>query len=148
MSAPPPQMLAILSRTRLTEMLAPTYGAARNIDVNEAYTRLETALRDLSLIHSLQSTTWQALQEAEPSLSREDLIAKVDKKLSKRRAFKAAKTSRKDEGALTALTVRFDVGAGVSSGEAWDLLESTEGQALLARGVALAGKHLAAELLR
>src|SRR5947209_7941737 len=46
----PMRFLGLVTRTQLVEMLAHTYAEAKNIDPNEAYTRLETSLKQLRLI--------------------------------------------------------------------------------------------------
>jgi hypothetical protein len=148
MSAAPRRFLALLTRGQLAEMLAPTYAALRNVDTNEAHARLEPALRDLRLIEGLQRETWRALRTAKTKLEEEELLDLVAKKLGKARRFKAAKAKGAGEGALAAVIVLVDTGAGVSSGEAFALLDTREGEALLERGLAILGDHLAAELLR
>jgi hypothetical protein len=144
----PTRFLGIVTRTQLAEMLAQTYAAARNIDPNEAYTRLDVALKTLRLIEGVQQSTWSALRAKKPDLDPSALVELVAKKLEKPRRFKALKPKRADEGGLAALTVLIDVGASVSSGEAWDLLETAEGEKLLHAGFRAIGEHLAAEMLR
>ncbi len=130
-------------------MLAPTYASAKNIDPNEAYGRLEAALKNsLGLIEGVQNETWRSVLEAKPNLESDALLDLCSTKMSRRKAYKALKPQRKDEGAFAALTIMMDYGAGVSSGEALDLLESPEGQQMLQRGYKLLGKHLAQEILR
>lgn len=142
------RFLALLTRAQLTEMLAPTYAKLKNIDPNEAYTRLESSLRQLELIEGLQQATWDALAKAKPDLDDQGRVDLVAKKLSKTRRYKPVTVKSADEGAFIALSVLIDRGAGVGSGEALDLLETPGGQKLLARGFGLIGAHLAKELLR
>jgi hypothetical protein len=148
MPAFPTRFLGLVTRSVMAEMLAHTYAEARNIDPNEAYTRLDTALRDLKLIEGVQHAIWNALRALKPDLDDPALVEHVAKRLEKPRRYRAYKPKRADQGALTALTVLVDMGASVSSGEAADLLQSTEGQRLLQRGFALIGEHLAREMLR
>jgi hypothetical protein len=129
-------------------MLAHTYAQARNIDPNEAYTRLDVALKNLRLIEGVQQAIWNALREKKQDLEPNAVVDLVAKKLEKPRRFKAFKPKRADEGGLAALTILIDVGASVSSGEAWDLLETAEGEKLLRAGFKGIGEHLATEMLR
>ncbi len=136
-----------MTKNQLAEMLAPTYAVLSSIDPNEAFTRLEPALKDLDLISSVQNSVWTALEKAkaEPADALLDLVAK---KLTKPRKFKAAIIPGKDEGAWIALGLYLSLFAGVASGEAADLLETDRGQQLLDRGFELLGLHLAKELIR
>ncbi len=147
MSRPPQRFFSLLTKNQLAEMLAPTYAALASIDPNEAYTRLEPALKDIELIGAVQVAIWNALGKVrvEPSDALLDLVAK---KLSKPRKFRAPSIGGKDEGPWTAMGIYFGLYAGVASGEAADLLETDEGQKLLDRGFDLLGAHLAKELLR
>lgn len=142
------RFLALLTRSQLTEMMAPTYAKLKNIDPNEAYTRLEGSLRQLPLIEGLQKATWDALADTKEDLNEEALVELVAKKLGKPRRFKPATVKTADEGAWIALSVLMDQGAGVGNGEAMDLLDTPGGQKLLKSGFGLAGRHLAKELLR
>lgn len=148
MSRLPIRYLALVTRNQLAEMLAKTYAKLKDIDANDAYRRLEVALRDLELIEGLQGATWEALHEKKAGVEDAAMVELVAKKLTKPRRFKPASWRANDEGAWLALGVLIDRGAGVSSGEALDLLESSGGQVLLKKGLRLAGQHLAAELLR
>lgn len=47
---------------------------------------------------------------------------------------------------MAALTILMDEGAGLSSGEAFDLLESADGQRMLEAGFAAIGRHLAKQV--
>ena len=146
--AAPSRFLALVTRNQLAEMFAPTYARARNIDPNEAYTRLEVALRDLRLIEGLQQAAWRGLRTRKPALDDGAILDVVSTKLAKRRQYKPVPSGRSSEGAIAALIVLVDLAAGVGSGESYDLIESPEGELLLARGFELTGGHLAGELLR
>lgn len=148
MSSYPMSYIALVTRNRLAEMLAPTYGAIRNVDLNESWQRLDDALRDLRLIEAVQAATWVALQELRPELEPTTLIAKAQKTLDKRKTWKPATRRRKDEGAWIALSVRIDEAAGLASSEALSLLDTDDGQDLLDRGLDLLGAHLASQMIR
>lgn len=148
MPALPTRFLGLVTRTQLAEMLAQTYAEARNIDPNEAYTRLDTALRNLRLIEGVQQGIWAALEAKKPDLAPAELVEAVAKRLSRPKKFKAVKAKSGSEGALAALTVLIDFGASVSSGDAMNLLESPQGEKLLREGFRIIGGHLAAEMLR
>lgn len=145
MSRVPISFAALTTRVRLAEMLAPTYAAARNIDLNEAYTRLEEAFGLLQLIEGVQRGFWRALCEDE-RLSEAEIVDRVGKRMAKRQRYSAFKPTRKDEGPMAALTILMDEGAGVSSGEAYELLESEEGQRMLESGFVALGRHLAKQV--
>jgi hypothetical protein len=146
-TALPTRFLGIVTRTQLAEMLAQTYATAKNIDPNEAYTRLDASLKQLRLIEGIQRGIWSALEAKKPNLSPQELVELVAKKLDKKK-FKALKPKRAEEGPLAALTILIDMGAQVSSGEAMDLLDRAEGEKLLREGFRIIGAHIASEMLR
>lgn len=150
MHRPSPRFLSLVTRTALPEMLAPTYAKVKNLDPNEAYARLELALADLRLLDNIQLAIWQSLEAERAGMDEPAMVAHLEKRLSRKKSkrFKPLTWRAKDEGALVALTVAFDRGAGVASGEAVDLLLSPGGQTLFDAGIALVGRHLAKELLR
>ncbi|MCK6550559.1 hypothetical protein L6R52_32275 [Myxococcota bacterium] len=145
----PVRFLGLVTKNTLSEMLAQTYAEAKNVDPNEAYQRLEVALKsDLRLIEGLQSATWRALVQKKPSLDDKALTEHVAKRLEKARRFQALKPKRADQGPLAALMVLIDQACGYSTGEAASLLYSPQGEQLLAKGFELAGNHLAHEMTR
>ncbi len=144
----PLALMAILGRERLAEMLAASYARVKNVDLNEAYLRLEPAMRQLALISGLQEATWEALRESKPEWDEATLLARLERKLAKSKRFKAAQVNARDEGPWLAWCFLVDKGAGILSGEGLDLLETPDGQKLLLKGFRLAGQHLAKELLR
>jgi hypothetical protein len=148
MGALPMRFLGLVTRHALAEMLAQTYGEVRNIDPNEAHLRLDTALSDVRLIEEIQIATWNALANARPKLDPDQLTELVAKKLARTRTFKALKPPRSAEHGLAALAVAIDGRVGVSSGEALDLLETKQGQALMKSGIKLVGEHLAKSILK
>jgi hypothetical protein len=145
----PTRFLGLVTRTVLVEMIVQTYAEAKNIDPNEAYTRLDTALKsDVKLIGGLQQAIWSGLRAKKPALADVDLVEHVAKRLEKPKRFKALKPKRAESGALAAVTIAMDAGAGFAGGEARDLLYSPEGEKLYAAGIKLLGDHVAAEMLR
>jgi hypothetical protein len=144
----PTRFLGLVTRTALAEMLAHTYADAKNIDPNESYSRLDTALHNLKLIEGVQQAIWHALIAKKEKLDDKELIEHLAKKLEKPRRYKAWRPKRNEQGPAAALAVLIDMGASVSSGEAVDLLYRPEGEKLLAEGFRLVGEHLASELLR
>ncbi|MCA9550878.1 MAG: hypothetical protein KC933_12665 [Myxococcales bacterium] len=148
MSRPSPRFLSLVTRSALPELVAPTYAKLKNLDPNEAYQRLEQALRDLSLLDQIQQATWRAAEAEKAGMDEAALVEHIAKRLAKNKKFKAAPMKSVDEGEWVALSVALDAGAGVASGEARDLLDSPGGQALLRKGMARLGAHLAKELLR
>jgi hypothetical protein len=147
MSRPPQRFYSLITKNQLAEMLAPTYAVLSTIDPNEAYSRLEPALKDVDLITSLQGAIWDGLTRAKAESS-EAILDAVAKKLAKTKKFKAAAVTGKEEGAWIAFGLYLSLYAGVASGEAADLLETDRGQELLERAFELLGNHLAKELLR
>lgn len=148
MTAVPRRFLAQLTRHQLAEMLAPSYAELRNIDVNEAHLRLEPALRSLRLIEGLQRGTWRGLEELKPNLGEDAILELVTKKLAKNKRFQPIKRKAAEEGPIAALTVLIENGAGISSGEAFSLLDSPQAEVLLEKGFLIIGRHLARELAR
>jgi hypothetical protein len=140
--------MGLVTRTHLAEMLAQTYATSKNIDPNEAYTRLDTSLKQLRLIEGIQKATWSALETKKPDLAPDALVELVAKKLERPKKFKAYKPKRSEEGPLAALTILIDMGASFATGEAMDLLDSPEGEKLLREGFRAIGNHLAGEMLR
>ena len=145
MSRVPTSFAALTTRVRLAEMLAPTYAALRNVDVNEAYGRLEESFGRLQLIEGVQLGFWRALTE-DDERDEAALVARVAKRMDKRQRYSAFKPKAKDEGPMAALTILMDEGAGLSSGDAFDLLESSEGQRMLEAGFDVIGRHLAKQV--
>ena len=140
--------LALLTRNRLAQLLTETYAKARNVDPNEAYARLDEALKGLRLIRGLQNATWIAMQDIRPDLPPDKLVARAESALSRRKNFKAFRIRRNEEGAFAAVTILIELGAGVSTGEALGLLETDEGEALLHSGFQVIGRHLASVMIK
>lgn len=150
MSRPSPRFLSLVTRTALPEMIAPTYAKVKNLHPNEAYAQLEAALADMRLLDQVQQAVWRGLESERAGMDEPQIIAHLEKRLAKKKGkrFKPLTWRTKDEGAIVALCVAFDRGAGVASGEAIDLLLSPGGQDLFEAGLAALGSHLAKELLR
>ena len=144
----PVDFLALMTRTRTAELVAPTYAKLRTLDANEAYRRLDGGLRDAALLSEIQRQTWRAAREAKPDWDEAKLIASLQKKSGKTKRYRAPTWSRRDEGMWVAVATRIDLACGYASGEAYDLLESPGGQELLSEGFVRFGGHLAKELLR
>lgn len=148
MSRPSPRFLSLVTRSALPELVAPTYAKLKNLDPNEAYRRLEQALRDLKLLEQIQQATWRAATAEKAGMDEAALVEHIAKRLGKTKKFKPATMKSADEGEWVALSLALDAGAGVASGEARDLLDTPGGQALLQKGMTRLGTHLAKELLR
>jgi hypothetical protein len=144
----PLRFLGLVTRSVLVEMLVSTYAAAKDVDPNDAYGRLDVALRELRLIEGLQQGIWHAAIEQKPNLDDSPLVDMLSKRLSKAKRFKPYKPKRADAGAFAAFMVLVDSAAGYSSGDAKDLLQSEQGEKLLQSGFKLVGAHLASEMLR
>jgi hypothetical protein len=144
----PVRFLGMMTKSVLAEMLAHTYATAKNIDPNEAYERLDVALKDLKVIEGIQQATWASVRAKKPSLDEAGILELLAKRLEKLKRFKAFKPKRAESGPLAAFTVLVDMSAGYSSGEARDLLYTEDGEKLLAAGFKLIGEHLAGEMLR
>jgi hypothetical protein len=145
MSRVPTSFAALTTRIRLAEMLAPTYAGLRNVDLNEAYGRLEEAFALLRLIEGVQLGFWRALTD-DSDQDDASVVERVGKRMYKRQRYAAFKPKKKDEGPIAALTILMDEGAGLSSGEAFDLLETEEGQRMLELGFRVIGAHLAKQV--
>lgn len=146
MSRVPTAFAALTTRVRLAEMLAPTYAQLRNVDVNEAYARLEEAFGQLRLIEGVRRGFWLALTEDEVGVEESKLVERLGRRMDKRQRYAAFKPSRRDEGPMAALTILMDEGAGLASGEAFDLLGSEDGQRMLESGFRVIGRHLAKQV--
>jgi hypothetical protein len=147
MTAFPQRFLGLVTKRALAEMLAHTYADSKNIDPNDAYLEVEQGLSDLRLVEGLQNALWSALIEARPKLDPNELIDLAGKKVDKRKSFRALKPGRADQPALAALVIALGRNSS-SSGEAVDLLDTAEGQKMLARGVRVAGELLAKAILK
>jgi len=148
MTQVPRRLIAMMNRHLLVEMMASSYALARNIDPNEAADRLDEAMRQIKLADGLQRGAWMGLMRLKPDLDEAALMERVQKKLSKNKRWQPIKAAAREDGAFAAVILLIDVGAGVAAGEAWDMLESSEGAKFLEKGFALIGAHLAKELLR
>ena len=148
MSRPSPRFLSLVTRTALPEMLAPTYAKLKNLDPNEAYSRLEVGLGRMPLLDSIQQAIWRGLDEERAGLDEAQMVAHLEKRLEKKKRLRAASWRAADEGVWVAVSIALDEGAGVASGEARDLLASPGGQELLQKGLRKLGVHIAKELLR
>lgn len=145
----PTRFLGLVTRSVLAEMLSQTYAAVKDIDPNDAYERLDAALKsDLRLIEGVQQAIWASAIEKKPKLDDSSLVDLLSKRLDKPKRIKAFKPKRADTGAMAAWAVLVDAGSGYSTGDARDLLYTEQGEKLLAAGFKMIGEHLASEMLR
>ena len=147
MSGYPKEYLGLMTRTQLARMLTETYALARNIDLDESYHRLETALSNLRLIQGLQDGVWNGMHELRPETDTHKLITRATKRLEKRKKFKGIRIRYKDEGAWAAVTILIDMNSGFSTGEAIGMLDTPEGANLLEQGFQMLGLALAKTLV-
>jgi hypothetical protein len=147
MSAYPTEYLGLITKTQLARMLSETYALARNIELDEAYQRLETSLRQLKLIEGLQSGIWRGMHNIKPESDSHKLVERAAKRLQRRKNFKAIRIRNQQEGAWAAMTVLIDMHAGFSTGEAIGLLDTAEGEALLQKGFEFIGHEIAKTLV-
>ncbi len=131
-------------------MIAPTYAKIKNLDPNDAYRMLGSALADMRLLDQVQQAIWRGLEQQRASMDEAGMVTHLEKRFAKKKGkrFKPLSYRSSEEGAYVALSIAFDRGAGVASGEAVDLLLSPGGQELFDKGLTGLGLHLAKELLR
>jgi hypothetical protein len=139
---------ARLTRERLASLLGTTYSRIRGQAPNDGFRRVEAALAHPSLLARHQDGLVEALRRARPEDDDESLVARIDDRARPGKRAVAATMARSDEGAWVAWALHIDEGAGWASGESSTLLQTVEGRALLADGLALACAHGAKELLR
>ena len=144
----PLRFTGLVTRSVLAEMMVQTYAVNKDIDPNEAYERLDVALKELRLIEGLQQSIWRAATAKKPGLDDSPLVDLLAKRLDRAKRFKPFKPKRTESGALAAVMLLVDMGAGYASGDARDLIQSEQGEKLLAEGFRLLGEHLAGEMLR
>ena len=146
-TAYPKEFLGLMTRTQLARMLTETYALARNIDLDESYHRLETALGNLRLIQGLQDGVWKGMHEIREGTESAKLIDRAAKRLERRKKFKAIRIRHKDEGSWAAVTILIDMSSGFSTGEAIGMLDTPEGGKLLEQGFEFLGHALAKTLV-
>jgi hypothetical protein len=141
----PPRFAHLATRAVVTRKLAPTYAKAHAIDDEEGEIRLSRALGG-ALLADLQAAAWKAIRSTSTRLTDDELAEKVAVSVKNRglRPGKAAEAV----GAWSAFLVLADIEAGVASEMARRVFESAEGRRKADEGLAIAGEHLAKELLR
>lgn len=144
----PLRFTGLVTRSVLAEMMVQTYATNKDIEPNDAYERLDVALKELRLIEGLQQAIWRAAVAKKPNLEDSPLVDLLAKRVNGAKRFKPFKPKRTESGALAAVMLLVDMGSGYSSGDARNLLLSEQGEKLLAEGFRLLGEHLAGEMLR
>lgn len=141
----PARLAHLATRAVLASKLAPTYAMAHEVDEEEAVQRLALALRG-RLFEDLLAAAWAAMTARHPRLDEAKLLEKVATTLRDRpqRPGRRAKLNP----AWSAFLIWVDLEAGVASDSAGRVLETEQGRAMTASGLAQAGQHLALELTR
>lgn len=137
---------AVLPRRDLVALLAPTYGAARGVELEEATERLGRALAAPGALEEVYLGISAALRDAQGPRTGEDaLMDRVSAGVEARRhrARPAAITP-----AVSAALVRLDLEIGIAPESMRDTLAAGRGRALLDEGMRALGTHLVKELLR
>ena len=143
MSAYPKEFLGLVTRTQMARILTETYAVARNLDLDDAYSRLETAFASEQLISGFQSGIYAGITRLRPGDNLEKLIQRAVKRVARRKKFRALRIPRKDEGGWAALMIKIEMQAGFSTGEAMGMLDTPEGAILLQRGFEVLGYEIA-----
>jgi hypothetical protein len=141
----PPRLAHLATRAVVTAKLFPTYAASHHVDDDEAALRVSRALQG-PLLDDLLAAAWAELCGGTKKLSEEGLLEKVAQAL-KARPQRHGKVAVVDT-AWSAFLVSLDVHAGLASDSARRVLETPEAAKAVQQGLAAAGKHLAAELIR
>ena len=124
---------AVLPRRDLAALLAPTYEAARGVDLEEAAERLYLGLS-------------AALRDAQGPRTDEDaLMDRLSAGVQARR-FRAKAAA--GTPAISAALVRLDLEIGIAPESMRETLAAGRGRALLDEGMRALGAHLVKELLR
>jgi hypothetical protein len=144
----PRRFVAVLTRNLLAELVAPTYAAEKQVELNDAAEALIEGLRAPRVIEPLQRGTWAALVEAKPKLDDDAILELVERRLAKSRRFKAMTPKRTERPGLAAVILSIDEAAGLATQASAAILEAPEGQRFLTAGYLDLGRHRAAELLR
>jgi hypothetical protein len=137
---------AVLTRKDLAALLAPTYAAARDVDLEEALERLERALAAPAALDDVYRGISAALRDAQGPRTDEDALMdrlSAGVQVRRHRAKPAAGTP-----AISAALVRLDLESGIAPESMRDTLAAGRGRALLEEGMRALGAHLVKELLR
>ena len=137
---------AVLPRRDLAALLAPTYEAARGVDLEEATERLERALAVPSALDDVYLGLSAALRDAQGPRTDEDaLMDRLSAGVQARR-FRAKAAA--GTPAISAALVRLDLEIGIAPESMRETLAAGRGRALLDEGMRALGAHLVKELLR
>ncbi|MEE2900993.1 MAG: hypothetical protein VYC39_01630 [Myxococcota bacterium] len=143
MSAYSNEFLGLITKTQMARILTETYALARNLDLDDAYNRLEIAFSGEQLLRGFQSGIFGGITRLRPDENIEKLIQRAVKRVGRRKKFRALRIPRKDEGGWAALMIKIEMQAGFSTGEAMGMLDTPEGAALLQRGYEVLGHEIA-----
>jgi hypothetical protein len=141
----PPRFSHLVTRPVVVAKLWPTCAAAFNIDDDDAFGRMERAMKG-PLHDDILAATWEVLTRPAVRPTDDELLETVAAVL-KKRGEKPGKVASLTPG-WNAFLVLADVRAGTASEDAQRLISSEAGRARAAAGLADVGKHLAAELTR
>jgi len=135
-----------ISRKDLAQIVAPTYAASADIDLEEACGRMRRALGDQRLAAELYGGLTAALAEmTRLRAGADELIDNLSAGISKRRArVKAAPMTPEISTAM--VTLNLALGYAPESMRA--AVESERGRALAAAGMRELGTHLLRELIK
>jgi|GEM_PF-2780510 len=137
------EFLGLITKTQMARILTETYAIARNLDLDDAYSRLEIAFRSEQLLSGFQSSIFEGMTRLRPNENIDKLIQRAVKRAGRRKKFRALRIRRKDEGGWAALMIKIEMQAGFSTGEAIGMLDTPEGAALLQRGFNVLGHEIA-----
>jgi len=141
----PPRLSHLATRAVLVAKLRPAFAEAHGLGDEEATQRLDAALSG-PLLTELLEATWSAMKGMKPRLSEGELLDRAAETLGDRPLRPGRKP--KASPAWSAFFVLADIQAGIASDAARRVMESEQGRRMAAEGLAEAGRHIAAELLR
>ncbi|MDY7225605.1 hypothetical protein [Hyalangium rubrum] len=141
----PPRLGHLANRPVVVNRLVPTYARAHQIDEQEASQRLTRALAG-HIWEDLLAATWEAMKGRVKRLDEEKLLEKVATTLQERplRYGKALDTNP----AWSAFMMLLDLEIGTAGDAARRVMETEQGQKMMAAGLAEAGAFLATELTK
>jgi hypothetical protein len=141
----PRRLSHLATRAVLGAKLRPAFAEAHGFGDEEAAQRLEAALSG-PLLNDLLEAAWLAMKGMKPRLSEAELLDRTAETLADRPLRPGRKP--KTNPAWSAFFVLADIQAGIASEAARRVMESEQGRRMAAEGLAEAGRHIAAELLR
>lgn len=137
---------AVLPRKDLVLLLAPTYAAERDVDLEEASERLERALASPAVLDELYRGLSEALRDAQGPRTAEDAL--MDRLSAGVQARRSRAKAAAGTPAISAALVRLDLELGIAPESMRETLAAGRGRALLEEGLRTLGAHLVKELLR